>query len=239
MNRLPRIALPALAILALGAGSASAQTVSSPFRYIETKNSLEITAGYLFTDPELSLNDDVAAEFGPQSAPMISLRYNRRLGGPISANVTAGFSPSERKVISAAEGQGGEFVDALETGETVDAPLVMLEGGIRLHVTGDRTFRGFAPFVGATGGVAAELGGAEDAETRLPTDEQFDFGPAFAVGANAGVDYFATRRLSLRTELSYRIWRLAAPEGFATGRNADINEWKGNAGISVGAAFHF
>ena len=239
MNRLPRIVLPALAILALGAGTASAQSVPSPFRYIETKSSIEITAGYLVTDPEISLNDSVKAEFGPQSAPIVSLGYTRRLGGPLSANVRASFSPGERKVISAAEAQNGDFEDALETGETVSAPLAMLEGGLRFHVTGDRAFRGFAPYLGVSGGLVTELGDADEAETRIPTDEQFEFGPAFAVGASAGVDWFATRRLSLRTELNFRLWRLSAPEGFATGRNAEINEWKGNPAVSLGAAFHF
>lgn len=239
MTRLSRTVLPALAILALGAGRAQAQTVPSPFRYIETKSSLEISGGYLFTDPTLAVNDSVSAEFGPQSAPLISARYSRRFGGPISGDVTLSFSPSERKVITAAEGLDSVFASAIDTGDRVSAPLLMLEGGLRFHLTGDRTFRGFAPFLMATGGVATEVGGTSSEEGAIPPDERFDFGPAFAVGAGTGLDWFPTRRFSLHTELSYRIWRLSVPEGFATGRNADIDEWNGNAGVSVGAAFHF
>ncbi len=239
MNRLSRTLLPALALLALSAGAAQAQTVPSPFRYIEPKSSVEIMGGYLFTDSELAVNDSTTAEFGPQSAPMITARVNRRFGGPISGNVALSFIPSERRVISAAEGQDSVFVDVIDTGETVSAPIAMLEAGIRFHITGDRTYHGFAPYVMATGGVAAEIGGAAGGEKDLPDDERFDFGPAFAVGAGTGVDWFLTRRFSLRTELSYRIWRLTAPQGFATNRTADIDEWNGNAGVSVGAAFHF
>lgn len=239
MNRLSRTLLPALALLALGAGAAQAQTVPSPFRYIELKSSVEITGGYLFTDPELAVNDSITAEFGPRSAPMITARYNRRFGGPVSANLGLSFIPSERRVISAAEGQDSAFVGVIDTGELVSAPIALLEGGIRFHITGDRTFRGLAPYVMGVGGVAAEIGGARGGEKDLPDDERFSFGPSFAVGAGTGLDWFPTPSFSLRTELSYRIWRLAVPEGFATARNADINEWNGNAGVSVGAAFHF
>jgi hypothetical protein len=239
MNRLSRTLLPALALLALAAGAAQAQTVPSPFRYIDKKSSVEVTGGYLFTDPELAVNDSITAEFGPRSAPMITARYNRRFGGPISGNVALSFVPSERRVISAAEGQDSSFVGVIDTGETVSAPIAMLEAGVRFHLTGDRTWRGLAPYLMGTGGVAAEIGGAEGGEKDLPDDERFDFGPAFAVGAGTGIDWFPTPRFSLRTELSYRIWRLAVPEGFAANRNADINEWNGNAGVSVGAAFHF
>lgn len=239
MNRLPRILLPALALLALGAGAAQAQTVPSPFRYIETKSSVELMGGYLFTDPELALDDSTTAEFGPQSAPMITLRYSRRLGGPVSGNVGFSFLPSERRVYSAVEGQDSVFLGIIDTGETVSAPIAMLEAGIRFHITGDRTYRGIAPYLMGTGGLAAELGGAAGAEKDLPDDERFDFGPAFAVGAGAGVDWFLSPRLSLRSELSYRIWRLSVPRGFGSNRNAQIDEWNGNAGVSVGAAFHF
>jgi hypothetical protein len=240
MNRLSRTLFPALAILALAAGTASAQSVTSPFRYIERKSSIEVTAGYLFTDPELAIfEDSIAAEFGPRSAPMVSARYNRRFGGPLSGNVTLSFIPSERKVISAAEGQDSVFVTALETGDVVSAPILMLEGGVRFHLTGDRTYRGLAPFVMATGGLATELGGTAAAERALPEDERFDFGPSFAVGAGAGLDWFLTQRVSLHSELTYRIWRMSVPEGFATRRNAEITEWNGNAGVSLGAAFHF
>jgi hypothetical protein len=236
MNRISRIVL---AILALSAGTASAQSVPSPFRYIERPSSVEILGGYLFTDPTVEIDSLRSAEFGAQSAPMVTARFNRRLGGPLSGNVGLSFIASDRKVISAAEGQDSAFVQPLETGETVSAPILMLEGGLRFHVTGDRTYRGFAPFLAVTGGVATELGGTAGAERELPEDERFDFGPAFAVGGAAGLDVFLSQRVSLRTELSYRIWRLGVPQGFATGRNADIDVWKGNAGVSVGAAFHF
>ncbi|HEX8359197.1 MAG TPA: hypothetical protein VF613_03700, partial [Longimicrobium sp.] len=190
MNRFSRTVLPALAILALAAGTAQAQSVPSPFQYIERKSSVEIMGGYLFTDPTIEIDSLRSAEFGPRSAPLISARYNRRFGGPLSGDVTFSFIPSERRVISAAEGQDSVFVEPLETGETVSAPILMLEGGLRFHLTGDRTYRGFAPFLVATGGLVSEIGGTADAEEDLPEDERFDFGPAFAVGAGAGLDVF-------------------------------------------------
>ena len=238
MNRFSRTVL-ALAILALSAGTAAAQSIPSPFRYIERQSSVEILGGYLFTDPTIEIDSLRSAEFGARSAPMVTARYNRRFGGPLSGNLGLTFIASDRKVISAAEGQDSAFVTALETGDEVSAPIVMLEGGVRFHLTGDRTYRGLAPFLMATGGFAAEVGGTAAAERALPEDERFDFGPALAVGAGTGLDWFPTQRFSLHTELTYRIWRMSVPEGFATRRNADITEWNGNAGVSLGAAFHF
>jgi hypothetical protein len=235
MNRLTRIVLPALAILA--AGAAQAQTVPSPFRYVETRNALEVTGGYLFLNPDLELSDTTSAEFGPRSAPSAMLRYQRRFGGPLSGMIGVGFSPSERKVISAAEGQDSAFVQALETGETVSAPILMAEAGLRLHLTGDRTFRGMAPYLSAMGGLVSEVGGTGEEEA-LPERERFDFGPAIALGAGAGLDVFLTRRASLQTELTYRLWRMSVPQGFGV-LERDRGRWVGQGGVSVGAAFHF
>jgi len=238
MNRITRTFLPALAIVAAGALQAQAQTISSPLRYLETKNAVEVTGGYVFTNPGLELEADTEAEFGPRSAPSVGLRYMRRFGGPLSGMVGAGFVPSERKVISAAEGQDSAFVEALETGETANAPIVTLEGGIRFHLTGDRAFRGLAPYLGVTAGLVSEVGGTDETEDVLPERERFDFGPAFALGGAAGLDVFVTRRASLQTELTYRLWRMSVPERFGVA-DRDRGRWSGVGGVSVGAAFHF
>jgi hypothetical protein len=161
MNRISRTAFAVLAALAVGAGDAAAQTVSSPFRYLDRKTSVEAFGGYLFTDAEVTIDTANVAEFGPRSAPVFGMRAARRLAGPLSAELMLGFSPSERKLIAAAEGQDSAFTGPLDTGSTVGAPLLMAEAGIRFHVTGDRTYRGFAPFILATGGLVADVGGGE------------------------------------------------------------------------------
>jgi hypothetical protein len=170
---------------------------------------------------------------------MITARFNRRFGGPISGNVALSFVPSERRVISAAEGQDSSFVGVIDTGRAGER--AHRHAGGRRTLPHHRRPHLARPCAVPDGhrrpgrGDRRRAGGEKD----LPDDERFDFGPALAVGAGTGIDWFPTRRFSLRTELSYRIWRLAVPEGFAANRNADIDEWNGNAGVSVGAAFHF
>ncbi|HYW09179.1 MAG TPA: hypothetical protein VE913_19625 [Longimicrobium sp.] len=239
MNRISRTAFAVLAALTMGAGHAAAQTVSSPFRYLDRKTSVEAFGGYLFTDAEVTIDTANAAEFGPQSAPVFGVRAARRITGPLSAELMVGFSPSERRIIAAAEGQDSAFTGPLDTGSTVGAPLLMTEAGVRFHLTGDRTYRGFAPFILATGGLVFDVGGASAAEDSLPEDERFDFGPALAVGAGTGADWYLGERLSLRAEASYRLWRMSVPQGFTFRRTGESTEWNGVAGLTLGAAFHF
>lgn len=239
MNRTLRTVAPALAALLLGASSAAAQTVPSSYRYIEKTRSLSVYLGYLNTDPAMALPDSQSVELGPQPTPMVGLRYAMRVGGPLSLEANLGFAPSERKLHDAVLDPDTTHILVTPTGEEVSEPLLMGDLGLRFHLTGDRTFRGFAPFVVATGGVVMGLGGDSAEEEDIPEHRRFDFGPAFAVGAGTGLDYFASQTLSLRAELTYRLWRMRAPGGLLPTGTGKLSEWSAGTGISLGAAYHF
>jgi len=238
MKRTLRAALPALAAL-LVAAAGSAQTVPSSYRYIQNGKSLNFYGGWLQTDPDLAMPDSQSAELGPQPAPMFGVRAAIRVGGPLSIEGSLGLSPTERKLFDANVNADSSVVVPEETGEVSSELLVLAEFGLRFHLTGDRTFRGFAPFVLASGGLAAMLGGTTEAEEDITPGRRFDFGPALAVGTGAGVDYFVSDRLSLRGELTYRLWRLSAPDGMLPSGTRGRSEWSGNGGASLGVGFHF
>lgn len=241
MTRFSRTALPALAALlaALAAGTARAQTVPSPFRYFQENQSLQLYLGYLWTDPKVELTDSTDAELGVRSAPIVGVRYNLRFGGPFSGDVGLAFIPSERKVFFAEVNSDSTVVTPVETGSAASAPLLLLEGGLRFHLTGDRTWHGLAPFVGATGGLIAEIAGTDEAEVDLSETERYDFGPAFAVGASVGLDYFPSPRFSVRVEAMGKLWRETAPTGLQPIGTRERTEWSPNTGVSIGGAFHF
>ena len=236
MKRTLRAVVPAVAALMV-AVAASAQTVPSPYRHMTYSRSLSVYAGYLHTDPEMALPDSQSAEFGVQPAPLFGVRAGMRVGGPLSIEGHLGFSPTDRKVYTATVSSDSSQVTPVDTGERSSQLLLLGEFGVRFHLTGDRTYRGFAPFVLASGGAAVMLGGTIEADSL--EHRQFAFGPALAVGTGAGVDYFATDRVSLRAELTYRLWRLRAPEGMVPSLTRDKSAWTGNAGVSLGAAYHF
>lgn len=237
MKRTLRAVVPAIAAL-LVAAAGSAQTVPSSYRYIQHAKSLNFYGGWLQTDPELALPDSQSAELGVRSAPIFGVRAAIRVGGPLSVEGGLAFAPTERKLYDVDVLSDSSRVPD-DTGVTSSELLMLAEFGLRFHVTGERTFRGFAPFVLASGGVAAMVGGSNATEDSIASARRFDFGPALAVGTGAGVDYFASDRVSLRAELTYRLWRLTAPEGMVPAGTRDRTSWKGNGGVSVGVGYHF
>lgn len=235
-----RLALLALPALLLGAGELRAQQIPSPFRWIEPTQGLGVYAGYLWTNPTVNINEDEKAELGPQSAPIFGIRYHGRLTGPLDAQVSVGFSPSERKIIRAAVSLDSARANPTDTGLTASMPLLTADAGFRLNLTGPRTYHSLQPYVGASGGVVTWLKKTSSAESAAVTsDQRFDFGPSLAVGLRAGTDWYATRRISVNVEASDRLWKLAVPRGFRVGENPVDSEWKNNYAVTVGGSYHF
>jgi hypothetical protein len=241
MMRLSRTTLLAALALTLGARAAAAQTIPSPYRHLETSQSLGVSAGYLWTDPNVTLTDSTSAELGHQSAPVVGLRYQLRASGPVSVEAAVSVSPGERKLFGPQFSVDSAVVTAEDLGVTVPSTVVMGDLGLRFHVTGARTWKGLAPFVAGSGGIVADIRGTlpEETAAELSTNERFRFGPSFAVGAALGTDWFPRQNTSLRLELQGRLWRLRTPGGLLTDRTAELREWNPVAGVTVGGAFHF
>jgi hypothetical protein len=238
--RRTRIALLALPALLLGARALQAQQITSPYRYLERKQGLTGFAGYLFTDPKVTISKGVSAEFGPRSAPLFGARYNISLSNALALDFTAAYSPSERKLYRADVTTDPTHVSPVATGTTARMPLLIADAGVRINLTGQRSWHELAPYAAATGGLVTWLKKNGTAENSIPTTERFDFGPGFALGAKVGTDFYATPRLSLNVELSDRLWKVKIPTGFQTGgTTAKDHEWNSNYGATVGAAIHF
>lgn len=220
MRRIRLLLLLALLVPA----TSDAQTIPSPYRYLEESQSLSLHAGYLITDTG-------KRNLGPQSAPIVGARYNIRFGGPLAGVVGLSFLPSQRTVHTRA----GTDTVLTALGEA-DAPVLMGEAGLRFQLTGPRTWHGLAPYVTATGGIAMDLAGRDELEEDLPQAQRVEFGPALAVGLSAGTDWFLTERISLRGAARGYLWRLTVPEGLI-GR--EQSEWLRNFGGTLGVALHF
>jgi hypothetical protein len=211
------------------AASAEAQTIPSPFRYVETTQAAGLWAGYLrFSQGDLGIR--------PESAPFFGTQYAIRLTGPLSGTGGLAAIPTRRTVFERVVVSGDEI--ELEPVGEADMLLLLLEGGLRFVVTGARTWNGLAPYVGATGGVMGNVLGRPSVEDDIPSAQRVSFGPSFAFGVNAGTDWFLTERLSLRTEARHYLWRFTTPEGFTTNQSRTA-EWTQNTGITFGAALHF
>jgi opacity protein-like surface antigen len=239
MMRLSRTVLLLALALTAGARAAAAQTIPSPYDYIEKAQSIGVFGGYLFTDPDVGLPDSTTLPLGPQSGPVFGVRYQIRAAGPLSIDAQIGVSPTDRRLFAAETNEDSVFVGPVDLGITVPSTLVMADVGLRFYVTGPRTWNGLAPFVVGMGGVAGDVRGTFDEEEDVSDDAKFRFGPSFAVGAGLGTDWFPVPNASLRVEATGRLWRMNTPSAFLELRTDERSEWNPVLGISVGGAIHF
>jgi len=218
-----------LLLLVLCAGRAGAQSVPSPFRYIEPTQSAGAFVGWLVTD-----RGDL--EIGPHSGPILGGRYTIRLSGPLSGEVMAGTIATQRTVQRRASAAGDSVVlEAL--GET-NSLILLADAGLKFHLTGPRTWHGIAPFGVLTGGVLWDALGESDLEGAVEQNQRVDFGPGFAVSIGAGTDWFPTDRLSVRADARDYLWRLGIPEGLTRNQQSQ-NEWANNLALTLTVSLHF
>jgi hypothetical protein len=236
-----RTALLAALALTLGARAAAAQTITSPYEYIEPSSRVGVTVGYLFTESDVRLTDSTSAALGPKSAPVFGVNYALRVSGPVSLEAGVSVSPTERQLYGPVFNADSTVITAEDLEVSVPATIVMGDVGLRFHLTGPRTWNGLAPFVAANAGITADVRGTfqEEREAGLAATELFRFGPGFALGAALGTDWFPTQRTSLRVEANGRLWRMRTPSGLLSNRDVDQREWNPVVGVSVGGAFHF
>ncbi|HEX8319943.1 hypothetical protein [Longimicrobium sp.] len=240
MTRITRTALLLASALLLGPGAAAAQSIPSPFRRIETTQSIHVFAGYMVPDQNVALTDSTSIALGPEAGPVFGVRYQLRASGPLSLEASIGISPTQRRLFAPEYLADSTRIEAEDLGVDVPSLVAMGDVGLRFHLTGPRTWNGLAPFVVGMGGMVGDLAGADPAEEEAELDdtERFRLGPSFAVGAGLGTDWFPAQNVSLRLELTGRLWRMNTPEGFSIART-ERGEWNPVAGLTVGGAFHF
>lgn len=240
MMRFSRTALLLALALSAGARAVAAQTIPSPYRYIEHTQSVGVFGGYVFTDPDVSLTDSTSLPLGPQSGPLFGVRYQVRAAGPLSVEASLGASPTERRLFGVTVRPDSTLGSPEDLETTVPATVVMADVGLRFHLTGPRTWNGLAPFAVGMGSIVGDARGTFDEEEEIRDEALFRFGPTFAVGAGLGTDWFPTSNASIRVEATGRLWRMTTPTGFLGGNpNAERREWSPVVSVSVGGAFHF
>jgi hypothetical protein len=89
----------------------------------------------------------------------------------------------------------------------VDQTVTFVELDLQFNVTGGKTWHRLAPFVAVGGGLAL----SQD----TPADTSgFELGRKFYFAPHAGVRFFLTDRIHLRTEARVIFWKLNYPTSF-------------------------
>jgi hypothetical protein len=211
---------------------ASAQRVTSPYRFLEHVQAGGAYAGYISTS-------EGVLGMGPKSAPTFGVHWGYAVSGPVRLTAEAGFTPTTRTV------RDTVFVAADSAFRVVgeaDIMLLSILGNVRLDLTGQRTWNGLQPFVQTGAGAVIDLSGSADIEEQLPATGRFDFGTSFAGQIGGGVEWYPNTRFSARADVRSVLWKLSVPEAFqltTVGREFAGSQWEMNVLFALGFSIHF
>lgn len=230
--RASTLVLSAAVIVAslLGPFAAEAQTIPSPYRFIERKQGTGAFVGMLWADRG-------RFGFGPGDGPIVGGRWGIELSGPLSLEGVATLLTGTRDVIHPGRVEGDRKI-----GEA-DQLLTMLEARLKFSVVGARTWHGLSPFIVAGGGIAFDLAGGAPIEQDLAAEDAFEFGTSFVGTLGLGTRWFVTDRIALRTDGLFSLWEIPTPFGFTDAArgfgDVEENEWVRGLQVSVSAVIRW
>jgi hypothetical protein len=169
---------------------------NSPFRDLEKRQDLTLLFGASFGG-----HDKVGA--APRGGSAFGVRYDVNLGdSPLTFTTSLMRQSASRDVL-----QPGQPL-ANRIGVRVSQPLWMIDAGLTLLLTGNRSWRGLAPSV--TFGVGLVT------DNKLISDSsRYQFGNRFAPVLGFGLKYAPVRsRWTVRADLTNRFYSVAYPQTF-------------------------
>lgn len=222
--------LATASIVAAAPGSSAAQTIPSPFRYVETRQEVGLFAG----------TSSVAAGrfgFGPAGGFTTGARWGIELSGPLGFETVAGVVSGTRDVINPAKVVGDQSI-----GET-DVLMGVVDARLRFTFTGDRTWRRLSPFIVAGGGVAFDLSPTSVLDEELAEDDRFEFSNSFFGTMGAGTRFYVTDRLALRGDAVFSLWKIGTPPGFSDPERGftavEESEWVSGAHLTLALVIRY
>ena len=108
-------------------------------------------------------------------------------------------------------------------------------------MTGRKTWHGFAPYLGGALGLALSGGGP-------PEPNGYTFGNKLAFVPGAGLRWYPTRSVSVRTDLRLVLWKLSYPLDYRQPAldgsrvlplDASLTEWTAHPWVTIGLGWTF
>lgn len=199
----------------------------SPFRDLESRHELTLFGGTFAAGKD-------PAGVAPQGGPMLGLRYELRVGGPAYLMVRASYVSSERRALDPSKPAATRDLGVHSS------PLQIIDAGISLNLTGNKSWKRLVPTV--NGGIGVVAGG-KDVE-----NDPFRFGTPFAINLGAGLRYVPGGRFGMRLGVDSYLYKLqyptayyaTSPDGTAVlGPRQSTNFWKNNVALTIGASYLF
>jgi len=198
----------------------------SPFRDLEYHQELTLFGGYF------SAAKDPAGA-APKSAPMEGIRYEVTVGGPAQIVLRLARINSERNVIDPTKPAATRNLGSQSW------PVYVVDAGMSLNLTGQRTFHGIVPVIYTGIGLVSDLDKAADADP-------FNLGTTFAFSFAGGLRIVPGGRFQVRADAGTYIYQIKYPTGYyvAATDNTSVlpakqakNFWKRNGAFTLGVSY--
>jgi opacity protein-like surface antigen len=238
---LKRCILVTAAAVLTAAAPAAAQTITSPYQFVDRGQGLFAYVGYVVTDRG-------TIQTGPDSGATVGIGYSIRVSGPFAFDARIAYLPTSRTVYDRQDaGLDPEAIRAdprvglVERG-TADLSLLLTDASLRFDITGPRTWNKIQPYALLGLGGAFRMAAEHEAEEDIRTDVDLRvrFRNGFTGHFGGGLEYHMTPRATVRLDARNVLLRLQVPSGFITpARVIDDREWVQSANLSVGLGFRF
>lgn len=230
---LPRARLLGLLLAAAALASprlVEAQTIPSPYAFIEGRQAVDLQLGYLSTDPG-------QYGWGPQSGPLAGIRWGIMVGGTFVIELGTWYSPTTRDVIDLERAEGSRKIG--------EADMQLLAGlaDLRFNLVGDRTWNRLTPYLSVGGGLLFDVAGTQNADLLLDADQRFGMGTSILARAGVGSTLLVTRHLELRGDAVFQLYQVDTPGGWLQlepelGPLAP-DQWVNGWALTLGAGWRF
>jgi hypothetical protein len=207
---------------------------SSPYRDIRKGHTFTLGGGYFSGD---------GGDFGigPHGGPLFGVRYDIRTASTIQLGLGIGHGSLDRFIVN-------PFVRlANRRSGPVSQSVTFAELDVQLNVTGGKSWRRIAPYVGLGAGLA--LASSTPADT-----SGYEFGRKLYLTPHLGFRFFLSERLHLRADARAAFWKLNYPDTFqqepveepgtAENPNAvipegNLDEWTTSSWLQAGLGYSF
>ena len=199
----------------------------SPYRDVRRGGVLVATGGYLG-------GSRGSVGVGISDGPTGGLRYEVPLG-VIGVSMGIAYAQTTSFVVDPTK-------DSLSRiSGPYDNDVVLADLGLQLLLTGRKTWHGFAPYLGGALGLALSGGGP-------PDPNSYTFGNKVAFVPGAGLRWYPTRSVSVRTDLRLMLWKLSYPLDYRQPSSdgsrvlpldASLTEWTAHPWVTIGLGWTF
>ena len=177
---------------------------NSPYKDMRIKQALVFYGGVMS-------GGEGNAGVGPTNGPVGGVRWEIAVGAPSILFLGLSMANLERPLVNPDDPPDTRFLDS------ANQRIVMVDAGLNFVLTGRKTWRGLAPYMGVGFGMA--FGGP------VPEDlSGYTFKTKFHIDPTIGIRFHPSPRFHFRIEGRAVFWRLNYPPRFFDGTDPLLND---------------